>query len=315
MADVPTTTVNQSDTVQLAYNKAADMALRPHLHFGQVATTKATKQSMRGHSVDFTFYADLGIAATPLQETVDVEAVPLSDSHITVALEEYGNSVLTTARVRGMSYQEIDMVAANVIGWNAGITFDELARDAIYGGTNVQYANNVANRAAVDVANVLNAHSIRQARARLEGDNVLPNAGSSYTGFIHPDQSVDLREETGAASWVEPSNYSAAEKRWNGEIGTFEGVKFIVTPRVPVYADAGNGNTDVYAALIIGQQALACAYSSKVSGTHPQVVVGPIVDRLRRFRPIGWYWLGGFGIYRQESSQKIETASSIGDNA
>jgi hypothetical protein len=42
------------------------------------------------------------------------------------------------------------------------------------------------------------------------------------------------------------------------------------------------------------------------------VVVGPQVDRLRRFFPLGWYMHAGWSIFRQEAIQIAKTASSIG---
>jgi hypothetical protein len=47
----------------------------------------------------------------------------------------------------------------------------------------------------------------------------------------------------------------------------------------------------------------------------PQIRRGPVVDSLMRFNPIGWYWLGGYGLFRQASLRRIESSSSIGANS
>ena len=39
---------------------------------------------------------------------------------------------------------------------------------------------------------------------------------------------------------------------------------------------------------------------------------GPVTDLLRRWVPLGWYWLGGFSIFRQASVYRIESTSSLG---
>jgi hypothetical protein len=36
---------------------------------------------------------------------------------------------------------------------------------------------------------------------------------------------------------------------------------------------------------------------------------------LMRLQPMGWYWLGGYGRFREASLRRIESASSIGANA
>jgi hypothetical protein len=68
--------------------------------------------------------------------------------------------------------------------------------------------------------------------------------------------------------------------------------------------------------MFLGKQALAKAYStSEGNGALPKVVMGPITDRLRRFVPVGWYWFGVYGIFRQAALRAVESSSSIGANA
>jgi len=64
--------------------------------------------------------------------------------------------------------------------------------------------------------------------------------------------------------------------------------------------------TRVYRTFLAGQQALAEAVVEE-----PHVVIGPVVDRLMRQRPIGWYGVLGHAIYRNEALFRIETSSSI----
>ncbi|MCP3856729.1 MAG: hypothetical protein GY698_18640 [Actinomycetia bacterium] len=140
-----------------------------------------------------------------------------------------------------------------------------------------------------------------------------PSGSSAYAGGIHPDIALDLREETGSAAWSDPVAYSAADRRWNNELGKFEGVRWITSPRAEVWANGGDGNVDVYGTIICGQQALAKLYSS-VTGPTAQVRFGAITDNLMRERPAGWLWIGGYGRFREASLQRIEAMSSIGDN-
>ena len=155
--------------------------------------------------------------------------------------------------------------------------------------------------------------------AELRGDNV-PTFNGLYMGYIHPDVSYDLRSETGAAAWRDPHVYVDTDMIYNGEIGAFEGVRFIETPRAPLFADASDGagsagNIDVYGTLIMGRQALAKAHSRGAGfGENPSVVFGPVTDSLRRFQTVGWYHLVGYSRFREASLQRIETSSSIGAN-
>jgi len=164
---------------------------------------------------------------------------------------------------------------------------------------------------------IFTANDVRKQLAALRRAFVQPINGY-YVCFIHPDVSYDLRGQTGAAAWRDPHTYSDPADIWNGEAGVFEGFRFIETPRAPVFADAGSSTTttDVYGTLFLGQEALAKAHSYQDgNGPLPTIVPGPVTDHLRRFVPMGWYWLGVYGIFRQAAIRRTDSASSIGSNA
>jgi len=384
------------DFSKAAYDRLAYFALRPELYFDAAADVQPTAQSMPGASVAFTIVNDLAIASTALSEQSDVATVALSDSQVTLTLAEYGNAVLTTAKLRGTSFVDIDPVVANVVGYNAGVSIDTIARAALDSGTNVMYASgsgatslgSVTSRAnLVQATNTISSLDIRAARARLRAQNV-PTFGGMYVGYVHPDIVADIQSETVSGSniqgWRAPHVYAQPGEIWTGELGAFEGVRWIETPRAPIYEGAGSatglsagtynvtagslvgtftgqaptigstltagtatlngtntitavaGNTftfsstgtgvtasgtvtvtavgaNVYGTMILGRQALAKAYSMiDGNGAYPHVVPGPITDRLRRYVPLGWYWLGAYGIFRQASIMRLESVSTLG---
>ena len=315
----PVTVTGATDSTmglaQAAYDRLARFALRPELYFDNVADVKPTNQSMPGLSVTFPIVSDLAIASSSINESVDVTPVSISESNITVTLAEYGNAVLTTAKLRGESYVEIDPIVANVIGYNAGVSIDSVARDVLKAGTNVAYANGKAARTDINNADALKASDIRKAKANLRSQNV-PNFNGFYTAYIHPNVAYDFTSETGAAAWRDPHTYSQPGEIWAGELGAFEGFRFIETPRAPVFAASGSSSggaaSNVYGTICVGRQALAKAWSMVDGNTEqPHVVPGPVTDYLRRFVPWGWYWLGGYGRYREASIQRIESGSSL----
>ena len=384
------------DFSQTAYDRMAYFALRPELYFDQAADVQATAQAMPGATVTFTIVNDLAIAASALTESTDVSTVAMSDSQVSVSLAEYGNAVLTTAKLRGTSFVDIDPIVANVVGYNAGVSLDTIARAKLDSGTNVQYASglgattlqsSVTARNAVATTNTISSLDIRVARARLRAQNV-PTFGGMYVGYIHPDLVADLQGESISGSnvqgWRAPHVYAQPGEIWTGELGAYEGVRWIETPRAPIFQGAGASATagaytmtsatagtftgsapqvgaalstksggvtvtgtvtiasvasntftvggsgsvtlagdntvtvaaagvNVYGTMILGRQALAKAYSfTDGNGAFPHVVPGPITDRLRRFVPMGWYWLGGYSVFRQASLIRIESASTLG---
>lgn len=313
---------------QTAFEKLAYFALRDEMYFDQFAEVQATNATNPGATVTFTIFQDMAAATTPLGEAEDVTPVALSDSQVSVTLNEYGNATVTTAKLRATSFLPVDPVAANAVGYNAGLSIDTVARNAAQAGNNVVYATGGAtdpsSRATVQPEDTLTANDIRKVVAQLRKANV-PTIGGSYVAMIHPDVSYDFRSATDAAAWRTPANYVNPQGIYNGEIGLFEGVRFIESPRAPLFANASDGSgsstgggatVDVYGTLVMGRQALAKGISlGGEYGAQPTVVYGTITDILKRFRPVGWKHFVGYGVFRQEALRRIESASSIGANA
>jgi len=317
------TTTSSLSVDQVAFDRLAYFALRSELLFDQAADVQPTQQAMPGSGVTFTIFADIAAATSTLNEVTDVTPTALSDSQVTVTLNEYGNAVVTTAKLRGTAFLDVDAAAANIIGYNAGDSMDQVVREVLAGGTNVVYAtggsSTPSSRTTVAAEDIIAADDVRKVVAQLRAANVATFEGS-YMGFIHPDVSYDFRSATDAAAWRTPANYVNPEGIYNGEIGKFESVRFIETPRAKVFTNAsdGSGSTgtvDVYCTHIMGRQALAKAFSVQDgNGAVPKIVRGNVTDYLMRLQPLGWYWLGGYGRFREASLRRIESASSIGTN-
>ena len=302
---------------QTAFDQIAYFALRSEMLFDAAADVQPVAQSMPGSSVKFTIFSELADAISTLAETTDLTPTTMADSQVEVTLAEYGNTINTTAKLRGTSFLDVDAVAANLIGYNAGSSIDTVVANILKAATNVIYggggSTTPTSNATVQAEDIIEANDVRIATAQLRGSKAQTFNGM-YMGFIHPDVSYDLRRETGAASWRDPHNYVDTAQIYNGEIGAFESVRFIETPRAPLDLTGGSASTvDLYQTIIMGRQSLAKAHSiTDGNGAYPKVVRGPVVDSLMRFNPVGWYWLGGYGIFRQAAIRVLNTSSSLG---
>ena len=278
-------------TDQAAFDQIAYFALRSEMLFDAAADVQPVAQSMPGTSVAFTIFTEMADATTPLTETSDVTAVAMADSQVSVTLVEYGNAINTTAKLRGTSFLDVDAVAANLIGYNAGSSMDTVAANILKAATNVIWggggATTPTSNATVESSDILEANDIRVATAQLRKANAQTFNGM-YMAFIHPDVSYDLRRETGAASWRDPHVYQNIGQIYNGEIGAFEAVRFVETPRAPLDLTGGSASTvDLYQTIIMGRQSLAKAHSlTDGNGAYPSVRRGPVVDSLSRFNPV-----------------------------
>jgi len=326
MADYYANEISTSSlqTDQVAFEKLAYFALRPEMYFDQFADVQATNATNPGASIKFTVFADMDAAITELGEAEDVTPVSMSDSQVTVTLREYGNATVTTAKLRASSFMPVDPVAAQAVGYNAGLSIDTIARNVLQAGDNVIYATGGAvdpsSRTTINADDILTITDVRKAVAQLRSANV-PTINGTYIGFIHPDVQFDLLSATDAAGWRDAYKYTNATPLINGEIGQIDGVRFIASPRAPLFANASNnsgasGTIDSYGTLIMGRQALAKGISlGGEYGAQPTIVYGTVTDLLKRFRPVGWKHFVGYSVFRQEALRRIESASSIGTNS
>jgi N4-gp56 family major capsid protein len=309
-----------SALVQTGWERTVQYNLFADVYFAQCAHVKPANITNPGTTLTWTFLTDYAAQTTPLTEGAD--PTPIAPSTASVTLTEYGATSVSTAKLRGSTFIQplVDPQVAELLGRNAAVSFDTLARNALAAGTNVTYAGNVAARVNLAATNVMTAAKGRYVTAKLRtaaarGFGDMGTNTDTYIGFIHPDVSYDLYNETGADSWVQPSNYSAVDKRWNGVLGKIHGAMYVETPRAPLYVDAGTPSTvDVYSTIYVGKEALAKAYSMSESNPNPEVRMGPQTDSLRRNHTVGWYWFGGFARFREAELYRVESASSIGIN-
>ena len=306
-------TFDTNSLVTTAYDKLVGFALRSEPQFRTLVSKRPSDVSHAGAVVRLFKHVEMAAATTALTEIVDPESVELGGtSYVDVTLAEYGNSVLTTEKLALESLSAIDPAVANLVAFNMRDSLDVLVQTVMRNGDQrlkniatvlTAHTNGTATITGIDAADTLSAKYVRYAVSKLRGASA-QTIGGKFIGYIHPDVSYDFRTETGAAAWRDIHNYSGASSVWAGEIGEFEGVRFIETPRC-YQVNGGESSAKVSSTYILGAEAIAEAV-----GREPGVVVGPVTDRLMRFRPVGWKALLGWARYREEALWHIQTGST-----
>ena len=308
MANAYTDTSAIAGLVKTAYDRYVEFALRSQPLIRSVADKRPAQQAMPGSSVVFSIYNDLAAATSALTETTDPDSVALSDvSTTSVTLNEYGNTALKTRKLDLTSFSDVDPAVADIVAFNMADSLDQVAMATLRAGSNVLYGGAATSTGTVSAAGVITSALIRKAVAKLRAGKAVPRAGSLYWVGIHPEVSHDLRAETGSVGWrdVHATDSTNAGNIFAGTIGTYEGAFFVETPRMYNATDGATSARN-YRTILCGKQALAEAVAQE-----PGVVIGPVTDKLNRFRPIGWYGVLGFARYREAALYRIETGSSI----
>ena len=297
--------------VQTAYDRYVEMALRPLTVIRSVADKRPAQVDKPGSSVVLQTYNDLAVVSSPLTETTDPDSVAIGNtSSVTVTLNEYGNAALVTRKLELFSLSDVDPAVADILAYNMADSLDGLAMTTLRGGSNVIYAgasgavDTTGPTNAVAAGETISSKQFRRAVTELRARNAQPRRGDLFWCGMHPRVAVDLREDTGSAAWRSPHEYSGASNIWNGEVGIYEGAFVVETNRMYSATD-GTTSQRVYRTIFAGAQALAEAVAEE-----PHTVIGPVTDKLNRFRPIGWYGVLGWARFREASLQRLETAAT-----
>ena len=308
MSNAYTGTSAMAGLVKAAYDRYVEFALRSQPLFRNLADKRPVQQAMPGSSVVFSLYQDLAAATGTLTETVDPNAVAISDVNtVTVTLNEYGNTVLNTRKLGEFAFSDVDPAIANIVAYNMADSIDKIVVSTLITGTNVIYGGSASATSGVTAADVIAGEDIRKAVAKLRAANAVPREGMLYAAYMHPEVAHDLRSETGSLSFEDIRKYTDPNvgNILNATTGVYGGAYVVETPRAYT-ANDGASSAKVYRTIIAGQQALA-----EATAVEPGVVIGPVVDKLMRFRPVGWYSLQGWARYREASLYRIESTSSI----
>ena len=300
-----------TNTVKPAWDLLFRTALNPMPVCRQFVDVRPGRPTHSGDSITLQLTANhseatVTAAKTPLGEESDVDATkhPATTS-VTLTPKEYGFAEVRTLKLSNRSMVPVEPEMARVVADHCGKTIDELLQDQMVLGGQVYRGGGAASTGALTTGNTLTSDMIRLAVTKLRANGADARDGQFFAGIIHPNVSYDLRKESGSGGWRLPQEYGQTQSRlYKGEIGEWEGVRFIENPRTRKANDGATAAT-VYRSFILGREALAEAVVEE-----PNLKFGPVVDRLGRFLPVGWYGDLDFKIFRDQALVRLETVTA-----
>lgn len=298
-----TNTTSWVNYVETAFDTSVAWFLRDMPMFRQIVDKRPVSQAMPGSPITLTIDGELSLATTPLSENFDVDAVAMpTPRRVSVTPFEYGNSTIHTLKLEKQDFTQATVKRiGQSIAFNQADSIDQLVKTVIDGGTNVLFSTSTSGPGDVTgpASTAFNAFNAAAAVSLLRGRKAQAKEGETFMSYIHPDVAYDLRLASGTNAWVNPHQYVDTGAIYNGEVGQFHGARYVETNRCTV---SGSAYTTYY----FGREALL-----EASCVEPHVVVGPVVDKLKRFYPVGWYAFLGWSLYRQNALQLVKSTSSI----
>lgn len=312
-ADKVTTTSNATQLKNLnVWSKEVAFKAMPNLRFFQFADVQDDLTKEAGETIQMLTYNNLKQGGK-LQENVDMTTQAISGSLKEVKVTEYGNAVAVTEKLLRTSYDDTMARVSTLLGRDYALVLDCELRDVALTGTNVVFADKVANRATLDTTNTLKVSTIKDAVEILSTNNAPKVGGANWVCFVHPHQSRGLRDDN---AWINASNYGAPDQLFTGEIGRIDDTIFIETTLMkngacaetdPAYDSTlkkgeADNKTHIYKAVIFGQ-----AYYGLANALPVEIRDNGVEDFGRR-RSLAWYALFGVAKLNDEYGVVIETA-------
>ncbi len=282
-----------------------------HDQFGQ----KCPIPKNGGKTIEFRKYDPLPKMTTPLTEGVTPDGQKLDMKTVSAEVKQFGGFIELSDILLLTAIDNNLVQATKLLGGQAGRTLDTITREVLAGGTNVQFAEGqVESRGELvggkeEGNHYLTVDAIRRAVRYLKKMNA-ETINGSYVGIIHPDASYDLMSDP---KWINVKTYSDPEGIYQGEIGKIENVRFVETSEAKIFEGEGKDGVDVYATLIIGDNAYG---TTEISGGGLQHIVKQLgsagtADPLNQRATAGWKATKAAVRLVEPYMIRIETASSF----
>ena len=244
-----------------------------------------------------------------LSEGEPGESVMLTETEVTVKLEQYGEYARCTDKL-DLSHLDMNILRKTKLFGDAGArSIDAVVREELATCTNVIYAGGKTSRSALTSADKLTTKELRKAVRKLKKAHA-QTFGGYYIAIVGPDTFYDLQDDE---TFVAVSRYQDKEAVYTGEIGRLFGVRIVESTEAKIFENAGASSADVASIIVLGQYAYG--YTSW-KGAKPRVIVKPVGsagtnDPLDQISTIGWK-MDGFGVkmLQPEFAVRIECGFS-----
>lgn len=208
-------------------------------------------------------------------EGVTPNARQLQNQDLQVTMQQYAILYSYTDQTADMYEDDIPEYMTDMVGRAVSHLREMVTYGVAKGATNKIYSGGTS-RATVDEAITLDAirsaaRSInRQSAQKItkvlspSGDYNTDAVGAAYVVFVHTDAEADIRDIPG---FVPVERYASGKPLNEHEIGKVEGFRFVLSPQLSSYPDAGAAigstglysttgtNIDVYPFIVTGQDA------------------------------------------------------------
>ena len=270
MADTTYGVINQR-TAAWAATTMLSHAM-PTIILGKFGQSKPLPKN-KANAVKFRRPTPFAAATTPLTEGTSPTPQAMAYEDVSATMAQYGASIKITDVVQDLAEDPVLADAAMLAGEQAGETIEAVTYGVIKAGTAVTYANGSARNAVNTVITLAKQRLIVRTLKSQKAKQITKILGASvnistqaveaaYIAVTHTDVEQDIR---GLAGFIPVAKYGSRMPVCPEEIGSVENVRYVLSPDLTSFADAGGAkglmysttgtSADVYPVIFLGKEA------------------------------------------------------------
>lgn len=244
---------------------------RDQMIYGQLGR-KQTLPANSGTSIEWTRWQTLG-RVHKIKEAVIPTGKKMGIVAITVSISQYGDYVTISDLSKLHGVHPIVLGAEEELSASYALTYEELIRNTLCGGTNILFADAINRSTGAYDSTPTSEASLQTKLATLDCNvtgKMLAKAatqlkktakmkkyeGNYYVAVVHPDVAEDIRVNDKDHAWIEAHKYDASEEIFSGEIGRMHGIRFVESNLAPVIKSEGQSYA-TFKTLIFAKDAFA----------------------------------------------------------
>ncbi|MDR5867929.1 N4-gp56 family major capsid protein [Halomonas koreensis] len=273
----------------------------------------------KSESVKFRRPVPLALSKTPLTEGAAPTSKAMQYEDVSVTLDQYGDVVELTDKVQDLAEDPVLKDATELTGEQSAETIESLMWGILRGGTNVFYANGSARTDVNSVVSLAKQRAVTRALKVERAKKVTKMVSSSvkygteaidaaFIAVAHTHLEADIRDMPGFV----PTEKYGSMKPLPYEIGKVEDVRYVLTPVLEAFEDAGGdpttngvittsggspGQADVYPIVYFGQDAYGHIALKGKEAVEMKIRQPGQIDSNDKLGQVGWvgwktYWKG-----------------------
>lgn len=279
------------------------MAVQPQVRYRQHCDAKdgMKKGYNKGEKFHWNVYSDVATQGGSLDENEKMPETKFTITQGTLTVDEYGNSVPYTGKLDDLSLHPVREVIKKVLKNDASKTFDIAARaqfDASKLTVGATTSTTAVTLEITGTSTVVNDVALGKGHVKAIVDlmkerNIPTFASGDYFSIARPTTYRTLKNDLEDVFKYVDGGFRLI---MNGEIGRYEGVRFIEQTNIAASGNfATNSKSDD--AHFFGEDTVAEAIVC------PEEMRGKIPGDYGRDKGVAWYYLGGFGIVHTVAAQ------------